>query len=219
MFPGRLLIDECVPHLWGLKAALENKGVDVTVVHEYDLRSKGDSIVSRTARKLGAPIVTTDYKFNKETITQGAAPPDIIWIDKKQTSYTSALVDTLKEIAENPYHTCSGNLRRFTYCSSAGECQHKEIELPPPELQEILAHLDKNITKKGLSNADLRNIWNCSRSTAWRRAKKLVIEGWLHKVRKGRETRFFRGSRLRRFGNLSNWLKHKKRPKPKRSCT
>ena len=197
MFSRCVLIDECVPHPWDLKTALESKGVDATFVYEHDLCGKGDSIVSRTAKKLGAVVITTDYKFSKEAVIQGEVPPDIVWIDRKQTSYTSTLINALKEIVNNSYHNYSYNLRYF--CSSAGECQRKEVELPPPELQKILAYLDKNAAKKGLSYADLTGIWNCSRSTAWRRAKKLVIEGWLHKVRKGRETRFFRGNKLKRF--------------------
>ena len=209
LLPVRVLIDECVPHPWDLKTALESKAVDATVVHEHNIRSKNDSIVSITARKLEAIVITTDYKFNQETITQGEVPPDIIWISRQQASYTSAIIDALKEITEDPYPTCSGNLRHFTYCSPAGVCRRKEVELPPPELQDILVYLDKSTANKGLSNVDLRNIWNCSRTTAWRRASKLVIDGWLHKVRKGREIQFFRGPKLKRFCDLGSRLRRR----------
>ena len=208
MFPTPVLIDESVPHLWDLKTALAKVGINATVVQEHDLCGEKDHVVSKTAKELGALILTTDYKFSKDTITQGEAPPDIVWIDREQMIYTPILVNALKEIVNNSYHAYSGNIRHFIYCSSTGEHQHKEVELPPPELQEVLAHLGENTAKKGLSNTDLRNIWNCSRATVWRRASKLVTDGWLHRVRKGREIRFFRGPKLKCFLNLGHQFKH-----------
>lgn len=68
------------------------------------------------------------------------------------------------------------------------------VELPHADFALIARSLGE---KKGLSNADLRRIWGGDRQSALRRAKRLVLEGWLRAEGERRARRYLAGPKAR----------------------
>lgn len=212
-FPSSIpnfLIDECVPHFWDLKAELKRAGVNATVAPEAGLCGKKDNVVSKAARELCTSLITTNYRFNYDTLFKGEgvaeAPPNIVWIDGYPQDI-STFVGALQEMANITNNTSSANIRWFMYYSCTGNFVIEGTQIPPLLILKILPHLSK--AKWGLANVDLRTIWGCSRSTAYRRARQLVWEEWLHKVGKTRGRRYFKGPKLRNLAYLGYKLRSK----------
>ena len=211
-FPHRFLIDECVPHPWNWKEALEKTGADVATVHEYELLGKGDDIVSTTAKRKRAWVVTEDYRFHYGTVSRGVSSPNIVWIEGKEPLDTDTVEEAVGEITKVCYSfpaeiSAEQNCYFIRYNLATGECLTETYPSPPPELLKVLPLLRKK--PQGLANVDLRNVWGCSASTAWRKAKRLVLEGWLHKVGKTKRRRYFKGPKLKSFAGFSRSIKCK----------
>ena len=209
-FPPRFLIDECVPQPWNWKEALEKTGANVATVHEHELLGKGDDIISTTAKRKRAWVVTKDYKFHYEAVSHGVSSPNIVWIEGNQPLDTDTLEEAVGEITKVCYSFATEigmeqSHYFIHYDLNTGKCVIETCPPPPPDLLKVLPLLKKK--SRGLANVDLRDAWNCNASTAWRKAKQLVLDGWLHEVGKTKGRRYFEGPRLERFVALGRLIR------------
>lgn len=200
-FPKHFLIDVSVSRPSAWKGIFAESGNYATTILELGLQQNvDDDVVSETAEKIGAWVVTEDKEFHYEAATGGVFYTNIIFLVGENTlkheQRLQVVKEVMNEVVNYAYLPGIGETQNYyiIWDLDTGQVRIKAPPTPPPELLRILPALSKS--KNGLRNADLRKLWNCSSSTAWRKAACLVREGWLRKARKTKGRRYFRGPKL-----------------------
>jgi len=196
-FPTHFLIDASVSRPSEWKRIFAEKGNDATTVIELGLQQNvDDDVISRTAEQIGAWVVTEDKEFHYDAASGGVFYPNVVFLVGDTALEYEHRLHVMKDAINYVYVPDIDEVQRYyVICDlDTGQVRIETPPTPPPELLRILPALSQS--KYGLKNADLRKLWNCSSSTAWRKATRLVLDGWLRKAKKTKGRRYFKGPKL-----------------------
>ncbi|MBC7109278.1 MAG: DUF5615 family PIN-like protein [Methanomassiliicoccales archaeon] len=199
-FPKHFVIDASVSRPSEWKEMFTENGDQVTTITELGLpQNAPDDVISVTAKGIGAWVLTQDREFHYDAALRGVFYSKIVYL-VGTTTRIPADIKALSKATKGAIEQVScvdtgGNQNFFVIVDlDSGQVRVEATPSPPSELLAILPALSQS--RHGLKNADLRKLWGCSRSTAWKKALRLVQEGWLRKAGKTSSCRYLKGRKL-----------------------
>lgn len=199
LFPPRVLIDQNVSlGRSRFRRHLEDRGLYTFHVGDKGLADSSDTSVAQEALSSRAAVVTSDKTFIKTVLSQGGECPDstIVIPQVKKTMGSSATLEALADLVASEVRSTTApgakNLAIVDQTHEGFVCYRWQI---PEQILKVW-HLLEARGDAGVSSKDLASHWQCSRTTATRRARRYVHEGWLREKRSGRRVSFAQSSRL-----------------------